>query len=96
MNWNWKKVAMFGAFGASAALIIRGQRPAGIALAGVGLALLAAEHPEAMESLWERAPEYLDRGSQLMAVISRIKERLEQEGPRAISSAWNEATADYR
>jgi hypothetical protein len=87
---------MFGAFGASAALIIRGQKPAGIALAGVGLALLAAEHPEAVESLWERAPEYLDRGSQLMAVIARIKERLAEEGPRAISSAWNEATADYR
>ena len=49
-----------------------------------------------MESLWERAPEYLDRGSQLMAVIARIKERLAEEGPRAISSAWNEATADYR
>jgi hypothetical protein len=87
---------MFGAFGASAALIIRGQRPIGIALAGVGVALLAAEHPEVMESLWERAPEYLDRGSQLMAVIARIKERLEEEGPRAISSAWTEATANYR
>ena len=87
---------MFGAFGASVALIVRGQRPAGIALAGVGVALLAAEHPEVMESLWERAPEYLDRGSQLLAVISRIKERLEQEAPRAVSSAWTEATSEYR
>ena len=91
---NWKRIAMFGAFGASVALIVRGRRPEGIALAGVGLALLAAEHPEYLESVWERAPEYLDRGSQLMQVISRLKQRFEEEGPRAIPAAWQEMTQE--
>ena len=91
---NWKRVAMFGAFGASVALIVRGRRPEGIALAGVGLALLAADHPEYVESLWERAPEYLDRGSQLMAIVARLKQRLEEEGPRAIPAAWQEITQE--
>ncbi|MBV8207739.1 MAG: hypothetical protein JO041_13180 [Acidobacteria bacterium] len=90
---NWKRVAMFAAMGASAALIIRGRRPEGIALAGVGLALLAAEHPEYLEALWERAPEYLDRGSQIISVIARLKQRLEEEGPRAIPEAWQEMTS---
>ncbi|HKD91978.1 MAG TPA: hypothetical protein VKB56_08745 [Terriglobales bacterium] len=91
---NWKRVAMFGAFGASVALIVRGRRPEGIALAGVGVALLAADHPEYLESLWERAPEYLDRGSQLVAVIARLKQRLEEEGPRAIPGTWQEITQE--
>lgn len=91
---NWKRIAMFGAIGASVALILRGRRPEGIALAGVGLALLAAEHPEYIESLWERAPEYLDRGSQLMGVVARLKQRLEEEGPRAIPAAWQEITSE--
>ena len=91
---NWKRIAMFGAFGASVALIVRGRRPEGIALAGVGLALLVADHPEYVESLWERAPEYLDRGSQLMAIVARLKQRLEEEGPRAIPAAWQEITQE--
>lgn len=91
---NWKRIAMFGAFGASVALILRGRRPEGIALAGVGVALLAAEHPEYLESLWERAPEYLDRGSQLVSFIGRLKQRLEEEGTHAIPAAWQEITSD--
>jgi hypothetical protein len=93
MDWrdaNWKRIAMFGAFGAGAALFLRGRRPAGIALAGVGMALLALEHPEYLENLWERAPEYLDRGSQIVAAIARIKQRLEEEGPRALAGAWGD------
>src|SRR5947209_571108 len=93
---NWKKIAMFGAFGAGLALFLRGNKPAGIALAGVGAALLAAEHPEYFETLWQRAPEYLDRGSQIFGAIARIKERLEEEGPRALGSVWSEATGEAR
>jgi hypothetical protein len=95
MDWrdaNWKKIAMFGAFGAGVALLVRGHKPAGIALAGVGVALLAAEHPEYFERLWQQAPEYLDRGSQILGAIGRIKQRLEEEGPRALGTVWNEAT----
>ena len=91
---NWKRIAMFGAFGAGLALFLRGRKPAGIVVAGVGVALLAAEHPELFERLWQRAPEYLDRGGQILAAIGRIKERLEEEGPRALSTVWSEATSD--
>jgi len=91
---NWKRIAMFGAFGAGLALLLRGNKPAGIALAGVGVALLAAEHPEYLEKVWQRAPEYLDRGSQIFGAISRIKQRLEEEGPRALGSVWSEAAGE--
>jgi hypothetical protein len=92
---NWKRAAMYGAFGAAAVLFLKGHRPASLAVAGVGLGFLAIEHPEKFEEVFERAPEYLERGSQIVAVIARIKERLEQEGVRAIPGAWQQATSEY-
>jgi hypothetical protein len=73
---NWKKAVVFGSLGAGALLFARGHRPAGAILAGVGAATLAAEYPEKFQQLWDRAPEYMDRGNELMAAISRIAQRL--------------------
>ena len=91
---NWKQAVMYGAFGGAAVMVLRGQRHVGLALAGVGLVFMAAEHPEHFEQLWERAPEYLERGSQIVGVISRIKQRLEEEGAKAIPGAWHEAVGE--
>ena len=90
---NWKRIAMFASFGAAAALLARKRVPEGIVAVGVGVALLAAEHPEYLESVWESAPQYLDRGSQLLQIIARLKQRFEEEGPRAIPAAWQEMTS---
>ena len=73
---NWKKVLIFGSLGAGAVLFATGRRPAGAVLAGIGAATLAAEYPDKVRQLWERAPEYMDRGNELMAAISRIAQRL--------------------
>jgi len=43
---NWRKGLVIGSFAAGALLLIKGHRPAGIAAATVGLAILAAEYPE--------------------------------------------------
>ena len=39
-------------------------------------ATLASEYPDRLQQLWDRAPEYMDRGNELMAAISRIAQRV--------------------
>jgi hypothetical protein len=72
---NWKRALIFGSLGAGAFLFATGRRPVGLAVAGVGLATLAAEYPEKFEQLWEQAPEYLSRGNQIVTAVSRMLER---------------------
>jgi hypothetical protein len=78
MNQDWRKILMFGAFGAAAYLFLSGKRSGGFAAAGVGLAALAAEHPERFEEIWNDMPDYLDRGHRvvngLQTLIDRIAE----------------------
>ena len=40
---NWRKALVIGSLSAGALMFIKGHRPAGVALATVGLAVLAAE-----------------------------------------------------
>jgi len=76
MTQDWKKVLMFGAFGAAAYFLLSGNRAAGMASAGVGLAALASEHPDKLEQFWNQAPEYLDRGHRIVNGIQALVERI--------------------
>ena len=67
-------------------LLLTGRRPAGFAVAGVGLAALAAEHPEKFEDVWNRAPEYLDRGQRLVHGVTGIVEKIAEQTSRFQSS----------
>ena len=87
---NWKKGVIAGSFAAAAVFFVKGNRLFGLIAAGVGAATLATEYPEQLEQLWERVPEYLERGSQLMEAIGRIRERLAEAGTHAAEAAWKE------
>ena len=82
---NWKKALVVGSFTAGALLVFKGQRAAAIVAASAGAILLASEYPDEMRRIWDSAPEYLERGTVIVAAISRIRERMENEGSRAIS-----------
>src|SRR5262249_22061600 len=69
---DWKKTLIFGSFAAGAVLFLTGRRPAGLAVAGIGVATLAAEHPEKMQELWRRLPEYVDRSGKLVDTAANI------------------------
>jgi hypothetical protein len=76
---DWKKTLMFGSFAAGAILFLTGRRPAGLAVAGIGVATFAAEHPEKFEELWRRLPEYIEKGSKFVDMASTFLERMAEE-----------------
>ena len=76
---DWKKALMYGSFAAGAVLFITGRRPAGVAVAGIGLATLASAHPEKFEEVWRRMPEYIDKGSKFVDMAANFLERFAQQ-----------------
>jgi hypothetical protein len=78
---DWKKALVYGSFAAGAVLFLSGRRPAGLAVAGIGVATLASEHPDKFAELWRRMPEYVEKGGRLADIAANLLERLaEQRG----------------
>ncbi len=92
---NWKKAVIFGTLGAGAVLFATGRRPVGIAVAAGGLALLASEYPEKFEAVWENAPDYVNKATQIFAVISKISERFAEQAERRSMETWNRMREEY-
>jgi hypothetical protein len=86
---NWKVALVAGALGTGAMLLFSGRKTAGIVMAGVGAAVLAAEYPEKLEEIRDRLPDYADRGVRMLDGIARAGERitdlLEKRGRAALS-----------
>jgi hypothetical protein len=93
---NWKKAVIAGSVGVGALLLIKGKRSLGAAAATAGLVLLAAEYPEQFEHIWDHAPDYISRGSQIFTTVQRIAERFADEASRhGMAGALREVSADY-
>ena len=93
---SWKKGLVIGSFAAGALLLIKGHRPAGIAAATLGVALLAAEYPEKFEDIWEQAPDYIYRSTQIFATLSRVAERFaETASERGLGEAIQRVSREY-
>jgi len=92
---NWKRAVVFGSLGAGALLFFTGRRPAAIAAATVGLAILAAEYPEKFEGVWENAPEYVTRGVQIFQTLSQIAERFAEQAAEHGSAAYREISSEF-
>lgn len=91
---NWKKAVIYGGLGAGAVLFLMGRRPVGIALAAGGLAVLASEYPEKFEDIWENAPEYVSKATQIFTTLSKLSERFVDEAERRGISALHDVR-DY-
>jgi hypothetical protein len=76
MRQDWMKYLMIGSFAVAAYLIFSNKRPAGFAVASIGLAMLASEHPDKVQEVWHRAPEFLDRGQRMVQGVSGIVEKV--------------------
>jgi len=91
---NWKKALVCTAVGAGAVLAFTGRRNLGIASIAGGLALVASEYPERFEAVWENAPDYLNKATQIFAALSRISERFAEDAERR-SVASYQFTHEY-
>jgi hypothetical protein len=76
---DWKKVLIYSSFATGALLFLTGRRPAGVAVAGIGLATLASEHPEKFQELWRRMPEYIEKSSKMVDMAATFLERLSEQ-----------------
>ena len=92
---NWKKGVVMGAIGAGAVLILTGRRPAGMAFAAAGLAVLASEYPEKFETVWENAPDYLHKGMQIFNTLQKLGEGFAEEAERRSVGAWKAARSEF-
>ena len=92
---NWKKALVFGSIGAGAVLIITGRRPAGMACAAAGLAVLASEYPERFEAVWENAPDYLQKGMQIFGTLQKLGENFAEEAERRSVNTWRTIRSEY-
>ena len=93
---TWRKAVVIGSLSAGALMLIKGHRPAGVALATVGLAVLATEYPEKFETIWDHAPEYVYRGTQIFSTLSRIAERFAEEAEkRGAIEAFKDISSEY-
>jgi hypothetical protein len=93
---RWRKAVIIGSFTGAALMFLKGYRPAGVAMATVGLAILAAEYPDKFEAVWEQAPEYIYRGTQIFSTLSRIAERFaEQASERGLGQAIHDVSSEY-
>lgn len=75
---DWKKTLIYGSFAAGAVLFMTGRRPAGLVVAGIGLATLAAENPEKFEQLWRRLPEYIEKSGKFVDMAAAFMEKVSQ------------------
>ncbi|PSH04487.1 MAG: hypothetical protein CXZ00_06590 [Acidobacteria bacterium] len=80
---KWKKAFVCTAVGAGAMLALSGRRNLGLASIAGGLALLASEYPDHFETVWESAPAYVNRASQIFDALNRISEKFEESQRRS-------------
>jgi len=73
---NWKRAVIAASAGAALAMFLRKKTTAGVILAGVSLATLASEYPEKFAEIRDRLPEYVERGTNYLDLVSRAGQRL--------------------
>ena len=87
---NWKKAVLAGSAGLAAILLLKGNRTGGLVFSGVALAALASEYPDTFAEIRTQLPHYIERGTTVVEVATRIGERFaDMEETRG--SAWYEA-----
>jgi hypothetical protein len=87
---GWKRAVLAGSAGLSVVLLLKGNRTGGLIFGGVALAALASEYPDEFARFRRKMPDYVERGSAFLEVVSRVGERLADLAEKR-SSRWYEA-----
>jgi hypothetical protein len=73
---SWKRAVLAGSVGLSVIFLLKGNRTGGLICGGVALATLASEYPEKFAEIRAKLPDYVERGTTFLEVVSRVGERL--------------------
>jgi len=87
---NWKKALIVGSATAATVMFLKRKHSAGLLLSGVTVGTLASEYPEHFRRLRKKLPDYIEQGSNLLDVASRLGERLAEAVQRR-GTDWVEA-----
>jgi len=87
---TWKQALLAGSAGAALIMFLKGRKREGVVLTIVGVATLASEYPEKFAEFRQRLPEYVERGTYYLDMVSRAGERL-AEAVESRGSSWYEA-----
>lgn len=87
---GWKKAVIAGSGGLAAVFLARGKRAGVFICGGIALATLASEYPEKFAQIRRNLPDYIERGTTLLEVATRLGERLADIAEQR-TSAWYEA-----
>lgn len=79
---DWKRVLVAGTAGTSVILLLKGKTAAGLLVAGVGIATLASEYPEKFAEVRDHLPDYAERGTKYLDLVTGVMERLTQSSGR--------------
>jgi hypothetical protein len=87
---NWKTALVAGSVATGLILMLRGKHSAGLVVAGVGAATLAAEYPEEFAEIRDNAQYYLTRGISFLDVTARVGRRISDVSEGRLGDRWYE------
>jgi len=87
---DWKRLLVAGSAAASVILLLKGKTAGGLLVAGVGLATLASEYPDEFAEFRDNLPDYADRGTKYLELVSGVVQRIARETGRSRGN-WLEA-----
>ncbi|WP_446744057.1 hypothetical protein [Silvibacterium acidisoli] len=78
----WTRVVAAGSFAISAFLLFTGKRKAAIAVAAAGATAAVLENPEGVRELWEKLPDHLRTGQDLLVKAETFVEDVMKKGEK--------------
>ena len=87
---NWKRGLLAGSAGLGMIFLLKGSKTGALLFGGVALATLASEYPQEFRRIRAKLPDYLERGSDFLDVVTRAGERLAEVAENR-GTAWYES-----
>ena len=87
---NWKRGLLAGSAGLGMIFLLKGSKTGAMLFGGVALAALASEYPEEFRKIRSKLPDYIERGTDFLDVVTRAGERLAEVAENR-GAAWYES-----
>ena len=88
---NWKTALVAASVATGLILLVKGKHSAGLVVAGIGAATLAAEYPDKFAEIRENAQHYMTRGITFLDVASRVGQRISDVTEGRFGDRWYES-----